>query len=156
MAVNPLYTAAAHKSGGKEFPKLPPVVIRAVGDKFQGTVKEVSDSFQMDETFGEGAEKVTRKVTKQVVTLTNVTVINKSLNDDGDVSESTLKLDEANFWISKPAQFTAIGEALGEAGYDEIPVGGTMQFKRITDGEAKQLKSGKMGSKPHRFFAKFA
>lgn len=155
MAVNPLYTAKAHQGGGKEFPKLPAIVLRGVGAKFQGTVKEVSDSFEMTESFGQGDKKVDRKVTKQVVTYTDVTVINKSVNDDGEVTDVKETFPEANFWLSKPAQFVAIGESLEQVGLDEIPVGKVHRFKRITDGEAKQLKDGSMGSRPHRFLSEF-
>lgn len=154
MAVNKLYTKDAH-GGGKEFPKLPAIVLKGVGAKFQGTVKEVSDSFDMEETFGEGADKVTKKVTKQVVTYTNVVVINKSVNDDGEVTDVREEFPEANFWYSKPAQFIAIGESLEAVKLDEIPIGAVHRFKRITDGEAKQLKNGKMGSRPHRFLSEF-
>jgi len=152
MAVNKRYTAEGNKpEGGKEYPKLPAIVLKAVGDKFQGTIKEVSDRFPMEETYS----GVTKKVEKEVWTYTDVVVVNKKMDDDGNVTEEKTEYPEANFWFSKPAQFTAIGDSLEEVGLEEPKPGIVHQFKRITDGEAKQLKDGTMGSRPHRFLSKF-
>lgn len=153
MAVNKRYTAEGNKpAGGKEYPKLPAIILKAVGDKFQGTLKEVSDRFPVEDTFG----GVTKKVEKEVWTYTDVTVVNKKMDDDGNVTEEKTEYPEANFWYSKAAQFTAIGDSLEEAGLDEPPIGGIHQFKRITNGEPKKLKDGTMGSAPHRYLSKFA
>lgn len=151
MAVNSRYTAEGNRAGGKEFPKLPVIRIKAVGDKFQGTLKEVSDRFTQEETFG----GVTKKVDKEVWTYTNVVVVNNELDDDGKVTEKKTEYPEANFFYSKPAQFTAIGDSLSEVDLEDPKIGSIHQFKRITDGEAKQLRDGTMGSKPHRFLSKF-
>lgn len=151
MAVNSRYTAEGNRAGGKEFPKLPVIRLKAVGDKFQGVLKEVSPRFTSEDTFG----GVTKKVEKEVWTYTNVVIVNNELDDDGKVTEVKTEHPEANFFYSKPAQFLAIGDSLAEAGLDEPKVGSVHQFKRITDGEAKQLKDGTMGSRPHRFLSKF-
>jgi hypothetical protein len=151
MAVNKRYTAEGNKGAGREFPKLPVIRIKSVGDKFQGTLKEVSDRFTTEDTFG----GVTKKVEKEVWTYTNVVVVNKTMNDDGEVTEEKTEYDEANFFYSKPAQFTAIGDSLEKAGLDDPKPGVIHRFKRITDGEAKQLKDGTMGSRPHRFLSEF-
>lgn len=152
MAVNSRYTAEGNKAtGGKEFPKLPSIVLKAVGDKFQGTLKEVSDRFSMEETFG----GVTKKVEKEVWTYTDVVVVNNVMDDDGKVTEKKTEYPEANFWYSKPTQFTAIGDSLAEAGLDDPKPGLIHQFKRITNGEPKKLRDGTMGSAPHRYLSKF-
>lgn len=152
MAVNKRYTAEGNKSGGdKEYPKLPSIVLKAVGDKFQGTIVEISDRFPMEETFG----GVTKKVEKEVWTYENVVVVNKTMDDDGNVTEQKTEFEKANFWFSKPAQFIAIGEGLDEIGLEEAKPGLVHQFKRITNGEPRKLKDGSMGSAPHRYLSKF-
>lgn len=154
MAVNSRYTAEGNKgSGGKEFPKLPYINIKAIGDKFQGTLKEVSERFTIDKPDGKGG---TRSIPTEVWTYTDVVVINNVIDDDGKVTEVKTEIPEAQFWYQKANQFTAIGDSLAEVGLDDPKIGSVHQFKRITDGQAKALKDGTMGSAPHRFLSKFS
>lgn len=154
MAMNSAYKTALDVEDGKfsgesKFEKLPSVRPREIGDKLQGTIVEVSEvqSRKVDKPGGGQRDE-----NFQVVTMENIVVKFTEMTDDGPV-EKTERVEKGQLWLNKTGHFAAAGRAVGEHDGSDLKefVGSKLQFKRVTNGQPKQLRDGSMGSAPHRF-----
>lgn len=154
MAMNSAYQAGLDAESGKftgesQFEKLPAVKPKEIGDALKGRIVEVSDVKTRKTKDDNGND---RDEQYQVVTMENIVLKFTEMTDDGPVKK-TEKVEKGQLWLNKNGQFAAAGRAVSEHDGSDLKefVGFDLLYKRVTNGEPKQLRNGKMGSPPHRF-----